>query len=345
MLVEHQHTEQNRHRRVDIGDDRRAGRSDLCDQRKEDDKCGRRAHSRQPRHRPRHFLADVRGHGQRGRHRPHNRCEQQRCGRHADSRQVGKPARQHERAGCIAERRQQHRGHRKARDVSHLEADQRSDADETQSKSEQPHSIEDLSRANESRQHDAEQRHCGKKETGERTRDVLFGRRQQPPGSRHLDCREEEQRPPPTKHVEHGPATPRDRQQQQCRRCRAEEDDGCRAEVAHRDADQEIRNTPDHTHRGKEGPPPPRHSPYPFSLTYEPCRNQVSGGSCAPGRVSTPKIGASTAIATKIAKAMAGPTALIGSPRRSCGRPKRAGGSGAERRATLQGAGGGHGCE
>jgi len=212
VLAEHGDTEQDRDCRVDVGDHGRACRPDLRDQREEDDERRGGAHDGQTGHRRDHLAADMRRPRQRGRRRPHDRRQRKRGKRDADRRKVGKPAAEDQRPRRVTNRDQQYAADRETVDILDLEADQRRDAREAESQPEQPRPVEDFSRAHQPRYQHPEQGHGRNQQTSERTGHVLFGRRQQPPGQRHLDDGEQQQRTPSAEDVDKSAAPRRDRQ-------------------------------------------------------------------------------------------------------------------------------------
>jgi hypothetical protein len=98
---------------------------------------------------------------------------------------------------------------------------------------------------------------------------VLFGAKEHEPRNRKLGDRVAEHRAPTTKHLGPTSLAEREGQKDQRRRNRPREHEEGGRQLAHRDSDQEIRNSPDDSDRYEEQRPPSRHG---YDRTATPAR-------------------------------------------------------------------------
>src|SRR5262249_8437166 len=142
--------------------------------------------------------------------------------------------------------------------VAEVEADDRRDAHEADTEADEAPVVEALS-ARRYGERDADERRRRDQQCRERARDAALGAREQHPRDRDLDHGEEGNPAPASEYRAQRVAVYWEWQQDQRREARAQEDERRRRHLAHGDADQEVRNPPDHAHGCEQHPPAPRH--------------------------------------------------------------------------------------
>src|SRR5207248_8457683 len=109
-----------------------------------------------------------------------------------------------------------------------------------------------LAIAQRGRDRDADKRHSRNQQAGERARDALLSARQEEPWTGDLDRRKCDQRDPAAADLAQPSAREDKGHEDQRRNARAHEDEARRSELAHRDADEEVGNSPQDAHRGEQ---------------------------------------------------------------------------------------------
>src|SRR5437867_2987358 len=142
---------------------------------------------------------------------------------------------------------------------AHVQPDERGDAEEAGSEAGDATQIDTLVGAGGPGEDRADRRDQRDEESGKRARDASLGIGQEEPRRGDLDERIRDDPLPVTKQWPQIFSGEGDGQEQSRADRGAKEDETRRRELAHRDLDEEVRNSPDHAHRREQNPAPSCH--------------------------------------------------------------------------------------
>ena len=185
---------------------------------------------------------------------PTERDERGGAGHHDDAGHVRQLRRQDHRTEAVPETDDHHQSDPRDRPTAQVESDEKRHADGADAESQVATSRDVFVGASYARDQDGEEGNAADQQAGERTRDVLFGRRHAVPGDPEFDDGEDDD--PTRVRKKYGNLSSRDDDwgQEQRGRSGAQEHHDPGIELTNGHANQQIRDAPDHGHHQKEGP-------------------------------------------------------------------------------------------
>ena len=265
-LAEHDDAEQQGHRRVDEGDDERALRTGLGDEREEgeqrDDGAGDGEQQDGRQDAGARHLQPGRADGQ-----VDERGDGQRRGGDAGRRHARQPAVGDERGDRVADDDDADERHGPDGAALDVEPDQRSDPGEADREPEHAGAVEQaVGVAAGSGGEGRHQRHGGDEQPGQRARQVALGVGEQQPRHGQLERREGEQRLPRPQRRQQLPARGGVRDEHERGEPGPQQHQLRRRELLDRDLDEQVGHAPQHAHRREQHPAPPCHGRQPRTL-------------------------------------------------------------------------------